>query len=69
MEATDHRTRFQIACELADFGARMVESRFRREHPEATDDEVSEAVSAWWRHRPGAPNGDAVGPARLLDPP
>jgi hypothetical protein len=45
----------------------MVEARFRREHPVATEHEVREAVKAWWRDRPGAPIGDTVGRLRHLE--
>lgn len=55
------RSGVQMACELAEMGAHMVEARFRREHPEASDDEVAAQVRAWWIDRPGAPDGDAVG--------
>jgi hypothetical protein len=54
----------QVACELAEMGAHMVEARFRREHPDASDEEVAGQVSRWWLDRPGAPDGDAVGIAR-----
>jgi hypothetical protein len=54
----------QVACELAEMGAHMVEARFRREHPEASDDDVAAHVRAWWLERPGAPDGDATGVPR-----
>lgn len=57
----------QIACELADLGARMVEARYRREHPSASDDEVAAHLRAWWAERPGAEHGDAPGILRPLD--
>lgn len=50
----------RIACELADLAARMVEARYRREHPDADESEVSAHVAAWWKDRPGAPHGDCV---------
>lgn len=56
-----------IAFELADLGARMVETRFRREHPDAGDDEVAAHVRAWWLDRPGAPDGDCPGRSLPLD--
>ena len=34
----------QIACELAEFGASLVEQRFRHEHPDACDDDVDAHV-------------------------
>jgi hypothetical protein len=53
-----------VACELAEMGGHMVEARFRREHPDASEVEVAERVRRWWLDRPGAPDGDAVGVAR-----
>ncbi len=53
-----------VACELAEMGSHMVEARFRREHPTATEGDVAEHVRRWWLDRPGAPDGDAVGVAR-----
>lgn len=56
-----------IAFELAEMGARMVETKFRREHPDADDDEVAAHVRAWWLDRPGAPHGDCPGRPLPLD--
>lgn len=55
------------AFELADLGARMVETRFRRDHPNATDDEVAARVSEWWHDRSGAPDGDCPGRSIPVD--
>ena len=57
-------TGFEVACQLAEFGAAMVAEKHRREHPEATEDEVDAAVGHWWGERPGAPDGDAPGAVR-----
>ncbi len=57
-------TGVQIACGLAETAARMVEARFRREHPGASEAEVAQQVRAWWQHRPGAELGDAPGRLR-----
>ncbi len=54
----------ETAFELADFAARMVETKFRRENPDATEEQVRAAVGAWWSERPGAPDGDS--PGRLV---
>jgi hypothetical protein len=62
-----HHGSLAIAFELAEMGARMVETRFRREHPEATDAEVAERLRAWWHDRPGAPQGDCPGRVLTLD--
>jgi Rv0078B-related antitoxin len=58
----------QVACELAEMGAHMVEATFRRLHPAASDHDVAEHVRSWWIDRPGAPDGDAIGTPRRLDP-
>jgi hypothetical protein len=50
-----------IALELLDFAKKMRAERHRRDHPEATDDEVNEVVRLWTMERPGAPFGDAEG--------
>lgn len=50
-----------MACELAELGAQLVEQRYRRDHPDASDDAVRAQARAWWLDRPGAPDGDAVG--------
>jgi hypothetical protein len=55
-----------IACDLADAAAEMVAARFRRENPTATDAEVATCVQQWWSHRPGAPDGDAIGRRRQI---
>lgn len=55
------------ALELAELGARMVEAKFRREHPDATDQEVAARVNEWWSDRPGAPHGDCPGRSIPVD--
>ena len=57
----------QLACELAELGAQLVEQRYRRDHPDASDDVVVAHVRTWWLDRPGAPDGDAVGRRRDVD--
>jgi len=57
----------QVACELAELGAQSVEQRYRRDHPDPSDDVVRALVRAWWLDRPGAPDGDAVGRRRCVD--
>ncbi|MEQ1872624.1 MAG: hypothetical protein ABL953_02765 [Ilumatobacteraceae bacterium] len=59
-------TGVEIACDLAESAAQMVEARFRREHPSASDEEVARCVQRWWSDRPGAPHGDAVGRVRPI---
>ena len=61
---TAPKTGVQIAAELASMGAHMVEAKFRRENPDATNAEVASRVRAWWSDRPGARDGDCVGRRR-----
>jgi len=60
MASSDHPG-LALALELTELGSELVAQRYRREHPAASDDEVDEAVAAWFAQRPGAPDGDAVG--------
>jgi hypothetical protein len=62
--ATSASDGFAVVVELTETAAAMVAARHRREHPDATDDEVDEVVRAWWRDRPGAPDGDCPGRLR-----
>lgn len=57
----------QVAFDLAETAALMVEATYRRKHPDASDDEVAEHVRRWWGERPGAVHGDAPGRPRSLD--
>ncbi len=50
-----------IAFELFELALLMRGERHRREHPEATEEEVAAVVQAWKTDRPGAPYGDAIG--------
>lgn len=50
-----------VAIELLELALLMRGERHRREHPEATEEEVAAVVQAWKVDRPGAPNGDAIG--------
>ena len=58
---TSPATGLRLALELTDFGARMREQRFRREHPDADEATIRSFMNDWWLDRPGAPDGDAVG--------
>jgi len=50
-----------LALELSEAGIQMREQRYRREHPDANDDEVEAFMRAWLLDRPTAPDGDSVG--------
>ncbi|MFN0029999.1 MAG: hypothetical protein ACKV2O_22825 [Acidimicrobiales bacterium] len=51
----------EVALALTELGSRLQAQRYRRDHPEAGEAEVAAAVRAWFRDRPGAPDGDGVG--------
>jgi putative alpha-1,2-mannosidase len=61
-------SRLRIALALYQVGEEMQRARLRREHPDASLDEIEDAVREWRRRRPGAPDGDAVGrPSRRFE--
>jgi hypothetical protein len=53
--------RFRLALEMAEMGIAMYRQRMRREHPDATDEEIEAEVQAWLMRRPadypGPPSG------------
>lgn len=53
--------RLRLAFELIDLAERMLRQRLRREHPDLTDAQLEARIDAWYLHRPGALDGDAVG--------
>lgn len=53
--------RFRVALELFEDGVRIMEQNLRREHPDASEEEIENKLAAWLRHRPGAEHGDCVG--------
>ncbi len=55
------RNGMAVAFELLELAVLMRGERHRREHPEASEEEVAAVVLAWRRDRPGAPFGDAIG--------
>lgn len=57
-------TGVEVACELFEVGMRLVEQRFRREHPDATEADVALRLREWMLDRPGAPDGDSFGEPR-----
>jgi Rv0078B-related antitoxin len=57
----DLKNGMAVAIELLELALLMRGERHRREHPEATEEEVAAVVQAWKVDRPGSPNGDAIG--------
>ena len=54
-------TGLALAFELSELGLRIREQRYRREHRNASDEEVETFIRAWLLDRPGAPFGDGPG--------
>ncbi len=53
--------KLEDALELAELAEQMVRERFRRAHPEDSEEELEKRVLGWLHTRPGAEFGDAVG--------
>jgi hypothetical protein len=53
--------RLRTAFDLCEFGEAVRTAQLRREHPEATPDEIEAMLVAWLMTRPGAEHGDAWG--------
>lgn len=49
--------RLRLAFEMHEMGKAMMRSRLRREHPEASEEEIRKRLAAWLR----APRGQAQG--------
>ena len=53
--------RLRTAFDLCELGESVRRAQLRREHPDATDDEIEALLIAWLETRPGAEHGDACG--------
>ena len=53
--------RLRTALDMFEVGLEMQRSRLRREHPDASDEDLVSMVNDWLLTRPGATHGDAVG--------
>ena len=53
--------RFRLALDMYEFGEKMTQSRLRRHHPGATDEQIARMLRDWRMERPGASGGDAAG--------
>lgn len=54
--------RFQTAIDLWATGVTLRRQAIRREHPEASLEEVEQRLNQWLQHRPGAEQGDGPPP-------
>jgi hypothetical protein len=51
----------RLAFELIEFAEAMLRQRLRREHPDASEQDIDVMVGVWYAERPGAELGDAEG--------
>jgi hypothetical protein len=58
----------RTALDLFELGENMLRQRLRRERPQASEEEIEEAVRVWRTSRPGAELGDAPGSPRPWPP-
>jgi len=54
-------SKFEMILELVELGERAFIYKLKKKNPLISPMEIEEAVSAWYRDRPGAVLGDAVG--------
>jgi hypothetical protein len=60
--------RLRQALELHEDGVAIMRRNLRRDHPAASEAELSRLLIAWLRERPGAEAGDCVGSPRVWVP-
>ena len=60
--------RMRLTLDLYELGESMFRQRLRRQHPEASDDEIEATIQEWRTRRRGAESGDAPGPERPWPP-
>ena len=53
--------RLRTAFDLFELGESIHRAQLRREHPQATDDEIEVLLIGWLHTRPGAERGDSWG--------
>ena len=53
--------RLRMAFDLCELGESVRRAQLRREHPEATDEEIEALLVIWLQTRPGAEYGDSWG--------
>ena len=56
---------FRTTLDLFETGLRLMRQNLRRDHPEATEQEIDRQLREWLHRRPGAESGDCSG--RLVD--
>lgn len=56
--------KLHLAFDLFESGRELMRAKLRREHPDATTEEIERLLAQWVSTRPGAEHGDAVGRVR-----
>jgi hypothetical protein len=60
--------KLRLALDMYEFGEQAQRNRLKRLHPDASEQDIEDAVRVWRVSRPGAPMGDAVGrPSRRFE--
>ena len=54
---------FRTTLDLFETGVDLMRQNLRRNHPEASDDQIEMLLLHWLRERPGAESGDCSGRA------
>jgi Rv0078B-related antitoxin len=52
---------FRTTLDLFETGLELMRQNLRREHPDASEDEIDGRLQDWLHHRPGAEAGDCAG--------
>jgi hypothetical protein len=65
-EARRAAERLRLALDMFGLGEDLMRQKLRREHPEATTEEVERMLLGWLQTRPGADHGDCVGRPRPI---
>jgi hypothetical protein len=60
--------RLQMALAIFSDGLAMEREKLRRQHPQASEAELSKLLAAWLHSRPMAPDGDCDGRPRRWNP-
>jgi len=57
----DAVAKLRAAFDLFAAGEALMRENLRRQHPEASDEEIEDRLCQWLSERPGAEHGDAQG--------
>jgi hypothetical protein len=61
--------KLRLTLDLYEAGEDMVRAKLRRQHPDASAEEIEAMIERWLMERPGAELGDALGHPRPWPPP